>query len=168
MEITIQISSISSTSSPLASSSLLKIPRFQLKRREPKIKIRAISHNGSASHYNSNQIQSSLLGDEQRIKQNLESLFCYDKPVPEEIIETPIGLSMGERKIGDNPRCIDCQAKGAVLCATCSGSGLYIDSILESQGIMVKVVEALATSCVQDVAVEVILELNNFMVASFI
>eukprot|EP00262_Sarcandra_glabra_P009173 TRINITY_DN2320_c0_g1_i2.p1 TRINITY_DN2320_c0_g1~~TRINITY_DN2320_c0_g1_i2.p1 ORF type:complete len:165 (+),score=14.08 TRINITY_DN2320_c0_g1_i2:135-629(+) len=139
MEITIQISSISSTSSPLASSSLLKIPRFQLKRREPKIKIRAISHNGSASHYNSNQIQSSLLGDEQRIKQNLESLFCYDKPVPEEIIETPIGLSMGERKIGDNPRCIDCQAKGAVLCATCSGSGLYIDSILESQGIMVKV-----------------------------
>ncbi|KAM1977119.1 hypothetical protein ACFX16_013949 [Malus domestica] len=29
--------------------------------------------------------------------------------------------------------------KGAVLCTTCSGSGLYVDSILESQGIIVKV-----------------------------
>lgn len=30
-------------------------------------------------------------------------------------------------------------AKGAVLCSTCSGSGLYVDAIMESQGIIVKV-----------------------------
>ncbi|MQM04675.1 hypothetical protein Taro_037479, partial [Colocasia esculenta] len=56
-----------------------------------------------------------------------------------EIIEKPIGLSLKAKEIGNNPACIHCQAKGAVLCATCSGSGLYIDSILESQGIIVKV-----------------------------
>ncbi|XLR10903.1 hypothetical protein S83_038841, partial [Arachis hypogaea] len=32
-----------------------------------------------------------------------------------------------------------CEAKGVVLCITCAGSGLYVDSILESQGIIVKV-----------------------------
>ncbi|KAK8296312.1 hypothetical protein V6Z12_D05G116300 [Gossypium hirsutum] len=40
---------------------------------------------------------------------------------------------------GDNPQCSACQAKGVVLCTTCAGSGLYVDSILESQGIIVKV-----------------------------
>ncbi|KHG15973.1 dnaJ [Gossypium arboreum] len=30
-------------------------------------------------------------------------------------------------------------AKGVVLCTTSAGSGLYVDSILESQGIIVKV-----------------------------
>ncbi|KAH6779497.1 DnaJ/Hsp40 cysteine-rich domain superfamily protein [Perilla frutescens var. hirtella] len=70
---------------------------------------------------------------------SLESLFCYDKPVPEEIIEKPVGLALAEKNVGENPRCSSCQAKGAILCATCSGSGLYVDSILESQGIIVKV-----------------------------
>ncbi|PKU83570.1 hypothetical protein MA16_Dca008257 [Dendrobium catenatum] len=56
-----------------------------------------------------------------------------------EIIEKPIGLSLNRREIGSNPPCSDCQAKGAILCVTCSGSGLYVDSILESQGILVKV-----------------------------
>ncbi|KAE9586363.1 putative Heat shock protein DnaJ, cysteine-rich [Lupinus albus] len=61
------------------------------------------------------------------------------KAIREEIIEKPVGLSLAEKVIGNNHRCADCQAKGAVLCATCAGSGLYIDSILESQGIIVKV-----------------------------
>ncbi|XP_073283404.1 uncharacterized protein [Primulina huaijiensis] len=79
------------------------------------------------------------IGNVNRQRSNLESLFCYDKPIPEEIIETPIGLSIVEKNIGDNPRCAICEAKGAVLCTTCLGSGLYVDSILESQGIIVKV-----------------------------
>lgn len=70
---------------------------------------------------------------------SLESMFCYDKPIPEEIIDEPVGLSMSEREIGDNNRCTCCEAKGALLCATCSGTGLYVDSIMESQGIIVKV-----------------------------
>lgn len=85
------------------------------------------------------QVLRSAVGDIHKQRSSLESLFCYDKPVPEEIIEKPIGLSLDEKNIGGNPRCPDCQAKGAVLCATCSGSGLYVDSILESQGIIVKV-----------------------------
>ncbi|XP_042053534.1 uncharacterized protein LOC121798539 [Salvia splendens] len=70
---------------------------------------------------------------------SLESLFCYDKPIPEEIIEKPVGLALTEKDVGENPRCSSCLSKGATLCATCSGSGLYVDSILESQGIIVKV-----------------------------
>lgn len=70
---------------------------------------------------------------------SLESLFCYDKAIPEEIIVKPVGLSLGEKNIGNKTRCPSCEAKGAVLCATCSGSGLYVDSIMESQGIIVKV-----------------------------
>ncbi|XP_031267633.1 uncharacterized protein LOC116126064 isoform X1 [Pistacia vera] len=85
------------------------------------------------------QAESSSVGDMQRQRSSLESLFCYDKPIPEERIEKPIGLSLAEKVIGNNLRCTDCQAKGAVLCTTCSGSGLYVDSILESQGIIVKV-----------------------------
>lgn len=85
------------------------------------------------------QSVSSLKADENRRRSNLESLFCYDKAIPEEIIEKPVGLSLAEKAIGNNLRCTDCQAKGAVLCATCAGSGLYVDSILESQGIIVKV-----------------------------
>ncbi|KAK9125570.1 hypothetical protein Scep_014416 [Stephania cephalantha] len=77
--------------------------------------------------------------DSHRRRSNLESLFCYDKAIPEEIIEKPVGLSLAERRIGNKPRCSDCEAKGAVLCSTCSGSGLYVDSILECQGIIVKV-----------------------------
>lgn len=79
------------------------------------------------------------MGDVHRRRSSLESPFRYDKPIPEERIEEPVGISLAEKVIGDNPRCIDCQAKGAVLCTTCAGSGLYVDSILESQGIIVKV-----------------------------
>lgn len=70
---------------------------------------------------------------------SVESLFCYDKAIPEEIIEKPVGLSLSERNIGNKTRCHACEAKGAILCATCSGSGLYVDSIMESQGIIVKI-----------------------------
>jgi hypothetical protein len=83
--------------------------------------------------------ESSSMGDVHRRRSSLESLFCYDKPIPEERIEEPVGVSLAAKLIGDNPRCTDCQAKGAVLCTTCSGSGLYVDSIMESQGIIVKV-----------------------------
>ncbi|CAA3031047.1 uncharacterized protein LOC111368928 [Olea europaea subsp. europaea] len=92
----------------------------------------------SLSSSSSSRATVRAVGDVHR-RSNLESPFCYDKPIPEEIIEKPIGLSLIEINVGDNPRCPSCQAKGAVLCTTCSGSGLYIDSILESQGIIVKV-----------------------------
>nr|GMD46498.1 putative heat shock protein DnaJ, cysteine-rich domain-containing protein [Ipomoea batatas] len=82
---------------------------------------------------------SNEVGDMNKRRSSLESLFCYDKPVPEEIIEKPIGLSMTAKNIGNSPPCAGCEAKGAVLCKTCSGSGLYVDSIMESQGIIVKV-----------------------------
>lgn len=85
------------------------------------------------------QADSHAVDDSHRRRSSLESLFCYDKAIPEEIIEKPTGLSLAEKNIGDKLRCSECEAKGAVLCATCSGSGLYLDSILESQGIMVKV-----------------------------
>ncbi|KAF7819240.1 protein PHOTOSYSTEM I ASSEMBLY 2, chloroplastic-like isoform X1 [Senna tora] len=103
-------------------------------------KICAIPINGAASGSYSHRSVSSLREDENRRRRsNLESLFCYDKAIPEERIETPVGLSLAEKEIGNNLRCTDCEAKGAVLCTTCSGSGLYVDSILESQGIIVKV-----------------------------
>ncbi|KAJ4841447.1 hypothetical protein Tsubulata_003534, partial [Turnera subulata] len=102
-------------------------------------KISAVSPNGSVSSSPSHGAESSSAGDIHGRRSSLESLFCYDKPIPEERIEKPVGIDLDEKAIGDNLRCIDCQAKGAVLCATCSGSGLYVDSILESQGIIVKV-----------------------------
>ncbi|XP_057437772.1 uncharacterized protein LOC130729937 [Lotus japonicus] len=102
-------------------------------------KLRDIPPNGSASSCASRGAVSSLKADDNKRRSNLESLFCYDKAIPEEIIEKPVGLSLAEKAIGNNHRCTDCHAKGAVLCATCAGSGLYVDSILESQGIIVKV-----------------------------
>ncbi|KAM1078866.1 hypothetical protein ACFX2J_013607 [Malus domestica] len=98
----------------------------------------AISPNGSVSPSSSHGAGCSA-GDADKQRSSLESLFCYDKSVPEERIEKPIGISLTEKIIGNNPRCFDCEAKGAVLCTTCSGSDLYVDSILESQGIIVKV-----------------------------
>ncbi|KAJ8763129.1 hypothetical protein K2173_025514 [Erythroxylum novogranatense] len=104
-------------------------------------KILAITPNGcvssSASH--ESQAESCSPGDSHRRRSSLESLFCYDKPIPEEKIEKPVGISLDEKAIGNNPRCTGCEAKGAILCTTCTGSGLYVDSILESQGIIVKV-----------------------------
>ncbi|KAJ4721334.1 DnaJ/Hsp40 cysteine-rich domain superfamily protein [Melia azedarach] len=111
---------------------------FQLSACNPTRRIFAVSPNGSVSPSACNGAESSAVGDVHR-KSSLESLFCYDKSIPEERIEKPVGLSLAEKVIGDNPRCTECEAKGAVLCSTCSGSGLYVDSILESQGIIVKV-----------------------------
>ncbi|XP_031392659.1 uncharacterized protein LOC116204629 [Punica granatum] len=102
-------------------------------------KLRAVSSNGYVCHSASDGADLRAVGDSHMRRSSLESLFCYDKPIPEERIEKPVGLSLSAKAIGDNPRCNDCEAKGAVLCATCSGSGLYVDSILESQGIIVKV-----------------------------
>ncbi|CAM8927415.1 unnamed protein product [Rhodiola kirilowii] len=98
-------------------------------------KCNAISPNGCASAAGG----LSSAGDAHNQRSSLESLFCYDKSIPEEVIEKPVGLSLADREIGDKPRCSSCEAKGAVLCLTCTGSGLYVDSILESQGIIVKV-----------------------------
>ncbi|KAL9264031.1 hypothetical protein AKJ16_DCAP02984 [Drosera capensis] len=78
-------------------------------------------------------------GDVHRRRSSLEPRFCYDKVIPEQIIEKPVGISIAEKFIGEKPRCSHCQVRGVVLCATCSGSGLYVDSIMESQGIIVKV-----------------------------
>ncbi|KAI4348500.1 hypothetical protein L6164_009217 [Bauhinia variegata] len=102
-------------------------------------KIYSISPNGSASGCAMHGSRASIGPDEHRQRSNLESLFCYDKAIPEERIEKPVGLSLDQKAIGDNVRCFHCQAKGAVLCTTCAGSGLYVDSIMESQGIIVKV-----------------------------
>ncbi|XVF30711.1 hypothetical protein REPUB_Repub16aG0081900 [Reevesia pubescens] len=99
----------------------------------------AVCSNGSVSSSASHGAESRAVGDAHRRRSSLESLFCYDKPIPEERIEEPVGVSLAEKVVGDNHRCTDCQVKGAVLCTTCSGSGLYVDSILESQGIIVKV-----------------------------
>lgn len=77
--------------------------------------------------------------DMQRRISSLESLFRYDKSIPEEIIEKPTGVLCSKKDIGSNLPCNDCEAKGVTLCTTCSGSGLYVDSIMESQGIIVKI-----------------------------
>ncbi|EOY10456.1 DnaJ/Hsp40 cysteine-rich domain superfamily protein isoform 2 [Theobroma cacao] len=138
-------------------------------------KICAVYSNGSVSSSASYGAESRAVGDAHRRRSSLESLFCYDKPIPEERIEEPVGVSLAEKIVGDNLRCTDCQAKGAVLCTTCSGSGLYVDSILESQGIIVKVrclghfvlggsralllchvVEEVAILCAQNAVAEVI------------
>ncbi|KAF5475729.1 hypothetical protein F2P56_007505 [Juglans regia] len=112
---------------------------FPFNGRETFGKIYAVSPNGSVYPSLSQGAESCSAGDNHGQRSSLESLFCYDKPIPEERIEKPVGISLAEKMIGSNPRCPDCQAKGAVLCMTCTGSGLYVDSILESQGIIVKV-----------------------------
>ncbi|KAF4357712.1 hypothetical protein CsatB_027860 [Cannabis sativa] len=138
------------SSSALTMSSLIKItplsspnPQinhgFLLKPTNPFTKLSAISPNGSVSRSSSNGGASSSSGNTHQRRSSLESLFCYDKAIPEEKIEKPVGISLAEKSIGNNPRCNECHAKGAVLCTTCCGSGLYVDSILESQGIIVKV-----------------------------
>ncbi|MBA0827248.1 hypothetical protein Goarm_012037, partial [Gossypium armourianum] len=88
-------------------------------------------------------------------------------PIPEERIEEPVGVSLAEKIVGDNPRCSACQAKGVILCTTCAGSGLYVDSILESQRIIVKVVEELAMSCAQNAVAVVIEGPSNLWLAAF-
>ncbi|EHA8588714.1 Chaperone protein DnaJ [Cocos nucifera] len=114
---------------------------FLIKESLPTSRFLAFPANSPFSRCNSTRIQIKFnsINDLQRCRTKLESLFCYDKSIPEEAIEEPVGVTLSKKEIGNNPPCVDCQAKGAVLCATCSGSGLYIDSILESQGIIVKV-----------------------------
>ncbi|KAM0826447.1 hypothetical protein ACQ4PT_068863 [Festuca glaucescens] len=87
----------------------------------------------------STKIRANAVNGLQRSKSNLEKLFCYDKSVSEEDIGTPTGLDLEKKEVGKNPPCVSCETKGAVLCRTCAGSGLYVDSIMESQGIIVKV-----------------------------
>ncbi|OAY73229.1 uncharacterized protein LOC109713346 [Ananas comosus] len=113
--------------------------RVTIEGRESPSNVRALSAASSAFRCSASRITSRSTRDLHKSKSNLESLFCYDKAVPEENIEKPVGLSLDKVNIGNKPPCSICEAKGAVLCATCSGSGLYIDSILESQGIIVKV-----------------------------
>uniref|UniRef100_A0A1D1Z9I3 Chaperone protein DnaJ n=1 Tax=Anthurium amnicola TaxID=1678845 RepID=A0A1D1Z9I3_9ARAE len=132
----ISIRTPSPASCPAAASLFPRVPRSRV---GAGAQSRGFSPGRSVSLRSTTRIISGSIGDLQRCKSNLESLYCYDKSVPEETIEKPIGLSLSTKQIGNNPACIHCQAKGAVLCATCSGSGLYIDSILESQGIIVKV-----------------------------
>ncbi|XP_066386566.1 uncharacterized protein [Miscanthus floridulus] len=107
-------------------------------RRSASVPPRAASHSVRAVP-RAIKIKANAIYDLQRNRSNLESLFCYDKSVPEENIGKPSGLNLEKKNVGDNPPCSSCEAKGAVLCATCGGSGLYVDSILESQGIIVKV-----------------------------
>ncbi|WCJ43553.1 DnaJ/Hsp40 cysteine-rich domain superfamily protein [Euphorbia peplus] len=127
----------SSSSSSLKHRQVEYVSRFSQSRSVRRLF--AVIPNGSVSSSASPEAESRAVGDAHRRRSSLESLFCYDKPVPEERIEKPVGISLSEKEIGDNTRCSDCEAKGAILCATCAGSGLYVDSILESQGIIVKV-----------------------------
>ncbi|KAH7675226.1 Heat shock protein DnaJ cysteine-rich domain-containing protein [Dioscorea alata] len=120
--------------SPLISCHGLRVLRCQIAGKSP-----ACSLNRSIFRRNPSRARSSSAAELHGSKSTLESLFCYDKAIPEEIIDKPVGLSLSKKEIGSNPPCIDCQEKGAILCATCSGSGLYVDSILESQGVIVKV-----------------------------
>ncbi|KAF7136446.1 hypothetical protein RHSIM_Rhsim08G0097500 [Rhododendron simsii] len=130
-------SSVFTMLSPPIMPHLQRCSLFGFKGRQPiSTTIDALSNNGAVSR---GAASCNAVEDAHRRRSSLESLFCYDKAIPEEIIEMPVGLSLAKKVIGDNPSCPDCQAKGAVLCRTCSGSGLYVDSILESQGIIVKV-----------------------------
>ncbi|XP_072956031.1 uncharacterized protein [Typha angustifolia] len=138
MEISIKPPSISLSNPSIPCFSPRSL-RFQIKGNEAESNFRASVTTPLGSRCISSRIRSSSTHDLERSKSSLESLFCYDKSVPEENIEEPIGLSLDKKEIGNKPPCVDCQAKGAVLCTTCSGSGLYIDSILESQGVIVKV-----------------------------
>ncbi|KAK4392587.1 putative arabinosyltransferase A [Sesamum angolense] len=45
------------------------------------------------------EVVTCAVGDVHRKRSSLESLFCYDKPIPEEIIEKPIGVSMAEKNV---------------------------------------------------------------------
>ncbi|PSS23539.1 Chaperone protein like [Actinidia chinensis var. chinensis] len=144
MESTLRISSsmtatTMSVSRPIKSHILRTSSWFGLRVRQSITTNHALSNNGAVSRSFPDAASCNSAEDGHKRRSSLKSLFCYDKAIPEEIIEKPIGLSFAEKIIGDNPRCLDCQAKGAVLCSTCSGSGLYVDSILESQGIIVKV-----------------------------
>lgn len=142
MESTIRVSSTILIPSPLKPHRNHKTTSFSANRTTQfrnRTLCAALSNNGAVPHSSPDPALFRTEQDSFRQRGSLESLFCYDKSIPEEVIEKPMGLAVSEKLIGNKPRCSDCQAKGVILCRTCSGSGLYIDSILESQGIMVKV-----------------------------
>ncbi|CAL9164479.1 unnamed protein product [Musa hybrid cultivar] len=160
------------SSCPLVPRSGGRTLRFWIKGNEFAEKFRSFSVHPFILRCDFARIKSSSVHDLQRCKSNLESLFCYDKSFTEEDIEQPVGLSVEKKEIGNNPPCTICEVKGVVLCATCAGSGLYVDSILESQGIIVKVkclvlifickvVEAPGTSCAQNVEGVVMLKFTR-------
>eukprot|EP00252_Welwitschia_mirabilis_P023290 TRINITY_DN6555_c0_g1_i1.p1 TRINITY_DN6555_c0_g1~~TRINITY_DN6555_c0_g1_i1.p1 ORF type:complete len:138 (-),score=11.27 TRINITY_DN6555_c0_g1_i1:161-574(-) len=72
--------------------------------------------------------------------QFIPSLACVENSVREATVKKPAKAVLSYEKLprGDS-ECGQCDSKGIVLCTTCAGSGLYVDSILESQGIIVKV-----------------------------
>eukprot|EP00850_Spirogloea_muscicola_P004123 SM000017S02863 [mRNA] locus=s17:706249:707768:- [translate_table: standard] len=78
-----------------------------------------------------------LISDRYRSK--LESLYYCDTSTPREKIETPKGLPVQAKSIGEYPPCSKCEVLGAVSCPTCAGCGLYVEPTLESQGVIVKV-----------------------------
>eukprot|EP00271_Cylindrocystis_brebissonii_P006957 TRINITY_DN19947_c0_g1_i1.p1 TRINITY_DN19947_c0_g1~~TRINITY_DN19947_c0_g1_i1.p1 ORF type:complete len:250 (+),score=10.37 TRINITY_DN19947_c0_g1_i1:109-750(+) len=75
-----------------------------------------------------------------RYRSELERLYLWGSAVPEEAIEKPRAVAaMPARAIGTHPPCTHCRCVGVVECATCAASGLYIDPVMECQGILVKV-----------------------------
>ncbi|KAJ1690568.1 hypothetical protein LUZ63_014723 [Rhynchospora breviuscula] len=152
MEVSIGSPPVSSPSR-LISPQNLRFGRISARRVQSTTNYGVLRTRQSAFSSNSVQVRASSIDDIQRSRSSLESLFCYDKPVPEENIEKPVGTSLSKKDIGNKPPCTNCHAKGAVLCATCNGSGLYVDSILESQGIIVKDVVEQETSCARGVVV---------------
>ncbi|OAE33095.1 hypothetical protein AXG93_1913s1970 [Marchantia polymorpha subsp. ruderalis] len=77
--------------------------------------------------------------DVDKYRSKLEALLYCGKSIPEEKIEKPTGLPSKALPVGNKPKCTNCEAKGAVECLTCAGSGLYVDAVLESQGVIVRV-----------------------------
>ncbi|MBA0755991.1 hypothetical protein Gogos_020219 [Gossypium gossypioides] len=114
-------------------------------------KISGIFSNGSASH----GAESRAVGDAYGRRSRLESLFCYDKPIPEERIEEPVGVSLAEKIVADNPRCSACQAKGVVL------------DYMWTRYWRARVVEEPAMSCAQNAVAVVIEDPSNLWLAAF-
>lgn len=92
--------------------------------------------NGAANLPGANPPASSSL----RYRSKLELLYHTDTSIPEEKIEKPRGLKTRQaRAIGNKPPCQCCRSIGMQECATCHATGLYVEPILESQGVIVKV-----------------------------
>eukprot|EP00249_Psilotum_nudum_P014458 c24834_g1_i1 orf=66-599(+) len=72
-------------------------------------------------------------------RNGLGSIFHKIRSIPEVNEQKLVGVPLTTCLLDNRPVCAQCDSKGHGLCATCAGSGLYVDSILESQGIIVKV-----------------------------
>ena len=84
--------------------------------------------------------QNPLPSEAVRYRSKLEHLFHSNTAIPEEEIEKPRAVAdMKVKSIGSHSPCPHCGCVGVVECGTCDASGLYIEPILESQGIIVKV-----------------------------